>query len=180
MLHEVASHAMRGFGVGGFVGLALGAGTALVNAVMFEKVAPLTYRDGEGNPIEFRDIARFGKGVDIEPSLRTLMKYRRYHPESYDAGCALTQRLADLERQFSETREGGGDAAAVVALYYKTAMRADRRWRRLFGAAGDARDVIGQREAKEAAMALHVAYEEVLADMRTRFQTDPQLSGEES
>jgi hypothetical protein len=176
MIHDIMSQATKGCMIGGLFGLLMGGVTSAANMILYEKQEPLQYYDGSNKVNSFRSLDKFSQKFTLSEDLRILMKYMSYNESAYNAACTLTQRLIDLKTQFAEDRKKGRDAAQLIGIYQKVAIKADRQWRKLFQSVEHKNDSIGKKEAEKSANNLHVAYEDVLAEMRTEFQMNPQIN----
>jgi hypothetical protein len=110
------------------------------------------------------ELANYG----LEDQIRLLKQGSTYHEHSYNRAICRTQQICDIFVQFNKE-----PTMALIVQCQKACINADGRWRQMYSSIPH---VALREDMKEAAMVLHLAYQEILDTMRTKLDATPAAS----
>lgn len=159
---ELFSAGLRGTLPGAILGFVLAGGVAIANHLLFEKELPISY-SVHGKTVPFNSNTELNKLYKFTDDLRVLQAFQHHHARAYSKACACTAKICSLYDQYKKALNGKKDTTQLIAAFQITSMNCDLRWRQLFQSIADKSEA---KEAEDAAMNLHLNFEEVLGKMR--------------
>jgi len=159
---ELFAAGIKGTIPGAILGFVLAGGVAVANHLLFEKELVLTYKV-DGKERQFNTATELNKLYKFNDDLKILQAFKHYNLRAFNRCVICTEKVCRIYDQYKRALTNKSDTTQLIASFQLSSMNTDLRCRQLFQSITDKGEA---KEAEDAAMNMHLNFEEVLGKMR--------------